>query len=145
MSANPLDGGRVGGPRRYRVGEMPDPARRPRLTLVHDTGGARAADGGLDVDGYVDGALSPGAAAAVGRRLAREPGEAARAVAYRAQIDGLHALYDPVLAEPIPDTLLRSLNRERGRRRSIRRWRLSAAAVLAALAGAGAFRLLGLG
>lgn len=59
-----------------------------------------------DLNAWIDGALPPLTAARLGRRVAARPDVAARAAAYRAQIDGLHALYDPVLDEPIPDALL---------------------------------------
>ncbi|MFC7334437.1 hypothetical protein [Rhodocista pekingensis] len=71
------------------------------------TGGAGGADSLQDdLNAWVDGALSPLAAARLGLRVAALPDMAARAAAYRAQIDGLHALYDPVLDEPIPEMLL---------------------------------------
>ncbi|ACI99039.1 conserved hypothetical protein [Rhodospirillum centenum SW] len=70
-------------------------------------GGAGGADSLQDdLNAWIDGALSPSAAARLGLRLASLPDMATRAVAYRAQIDGLHALYDPVLDEPIPEMLL---------------------------------------
>ncbi|HYC04382.1 MAG TPA: hypothetical protein VED40_13890 [Azospirillaceae bacterium] len=107
----------------------------PRLSLVGDTGQARAFDGGLDIDAFVDGALGAGAHAAVERRLAGDPDEAARAAAYRAQIEGLHALYDSVLAEDIPPRIMAALTKERSRRG--RQLVLAASAVVAGLLGGG--------
>jgi len=86
---------------------------RPRLSLIvggRCSSGSAAPDEEIeDLHAWVDQALSPSAAFQVGRRLADAPNEAARVAAYRTQIDGLHALYDPVLDEPIPDHLLAPL------------------------------------
>ncbi|MCU0950747.1 MAG: anti-sigma factor [Burkholderiaceae bacterium] len=49
---------------------------------------------------YVDDALSADERAAVEAHLASHPQDAARVDAWRAQNDALHALFDPVLAEP---------------------------------------------
>lgn len=97
----------------------PGSPSRPFLTVIQ---GGRAdpaqppptpeeGEGWDDLHGWVDGALPPQRSAAVGLALSRDPAEAGRALAYRAQVEGLHALYDPVLAEPIPERLLQTLRR----------------------------------
>lgn len=127
------------GSSRRMSGKLPDgrPIRREahRLYLVPagPSAGARAkpmADPD-DVHAWIDGELPARMAAAVGQCLSRDPQMAARAVAYRAQVDGLHALYDPVLEEPIPPQLLAVLSRRRSEqeRMRVRRTRTRMAAV----------------
>lgn len=55
-----------------------------------------------DLHDYVDGRLDGERRAAIADYLARHPQEAARIETYRAQMAGLHALYDDALDEPIP-------------------------------------------
>lgn len=55
-----------------------------------------------DLHDYVDGRLDGERRAAIADYLARHPQEAARIETYRAQMAGLHALYDDALGEPIP-------------------------------------------
>lgn len=58
-----------------------------------------------DLHAYVDGALPPERVAEVEAWLAGHPEDAERVAAYRAQNLALKALFDPVLAEPLPDNL----------------------------------------
>lgn len=74
-----------------------------------------------DIHSWIDGELPPREAAAVGRRLSGEPLAAASAVAYQAQVQGLHALYDPILDEPIPPRLLAVLGQFRSAERARRK------------------------
>ncbi len=60
-----------------------------------------------DLQAYVDGQLDPQRAAAVEAYLAAHPEDAERVAAYRAQTEALHAIYDPVLEEPVPPAMLR--------------------------------------
>lgn len=78
---------------------------------------------------YVDGRLEPTASAVVASCIAADPDLATRAAAYKAQIEGLHALYDPVLDEPIPQRLAATLqNWQPPRRARSARHRLALAA-----------------
>jgi anti-sigma factor RsiW len=55
---------------------------------------------------FVDGRLDAAARADVERRLAEDPALAAEVRAYAAQRAALHARFDPVLDEPVPQRLL---------------------------------------
>ncbi|MEJ5211677.1 MAG: anti-sigma factor, partial [Burkholderiales bacterium] len=55
---------------------------------------------------YVDDALDATTRQEVEAYLARHPEAAARVAAWRRQKQALHALFDPVLAEPVPARLL---------------------------------------
>lgn len=82
-----------------------------------------------DLHAYIDGHLKPAEAAHVAAYLARHPEMAALVEAYRAQTAGLHALYDKVLEEPVPEEMLALLRH----RHSARTWRgiaLAAAALV---------------
>jgi len=59
-----------------------------------------------DLHSLVDGELDPAHAARVEAYLASDPAAAERVAAYRRQNDALHALFDPVLEEPLPPGLL---------------------------------------
>lgn len=59
-----------------------------------------------DLHAYVDGALDPARLAEVEAHLAADQEAARRVAAWRRQKEGLHALFDPVLAEPVPARLL---------------------------------------
>ena len=59
-----------------------------------------------DLQAYVDDRLPASRVAEVDAWLAERPEEAARVAAYREQNAMLHALFDPVLAEPVPERLL---------------------------------------
>ena len=88
------------------------------------------------INGYIDGALDPSRALAVGAYLAVHPREAARAAAYRAQRDMLRALFDHVLAQPVPDRLAVMLRRH-DRRATVLRRAWAAVAVCLALGALG--------
>jgi anti-sigma factor RsiW len=55
-----------------------------------------------DLQAFVDGALDDVRRSEVEAYLEERPDEAARVQAYRSQDAALHALFDPVLAEPVP-------------------------------------------
>ena len=80
-----------------------------------------------DLHAYIDGRLEPAEAARVATYLARHPEAAALVEAYRAQIAGLHALYDKILDEPVPPAMLALVRR----RRSAMTWRRIALAAAA--------------
>jgi anti-sigma factor RsiW len=88
--------------------------------------------GDLDLSGYLDGALSPERRAEVERHLGQNPADAARLADYRRIAEALRRSYDPVLSEPLPDRLKRTIERSqvdwRGRIR-----RIAAAVVVFAL------------
>lgn len=63
--------------------------------------------GESELHAYVDDRLDPAARRAVEAHLAEQPEDAARAQAYREQNAALHAVFDPVLSEPLPDRLRR--------------------------------------
>ncbi len=58
-----------------------------------------------DLHAYIDGLLPAARQTEIQHYLAARPEEAARLQAYRAQNTALRALYDPILAEPIPSRL----------------------------------------
>ncbi len=58
-----------------------------------------------DLHAYVDGQLSEERRADVEAYLAEHPAEAVRVQAYHEQNTALHALFDPVLQEPVPDRI----------------------------------------
>jgi anti-sigma factor RsiW len=63
--------------------------------------------GDAELHAYVDDRLDPPARRAVEAHLAERPEDAARVQAYREQNAALHAAFDPVLNEPVPDRLRR--------------------------------------
>jgi anti-sigma factor RsiW len=80
----------------------------------------------------IDGRLDPARAAILAEHLRRNPEDAARVEAWRAQGLGLHGLYDGVLAEEIPPRL----------RRAARPWRAAGTALARLVAG---FALIAVG
>lgn len=58
-----------------------------------------------DIQAYVDGVLDPARRHEVEHYLSERPDEAERVRAYQAQNAALRAMYDPVLAEPVPAIL----------------------------------------
>lgn len=58
-----------------------------------------------ELHGYIDDRLDAEARRAVEAHLAQAPEDAARVAAYREQNAALHAAFDPVLDEPVPDRL----------------------------------------
>jgi anti-sigma factor RsiW len=87
-----------------------------------------------DLHAYVDDRLDPERRRAVEAELAQSPEDAARAAAYREQMAALHALYDPVLGEPVPDRLGQLRPSQRGARYAIAAGWLIAGAALGWLA-----------
>ena len=69
------------------------------------TGNGNAPVSEAELHAFADGLLSDGRRAEVEAYLATRPDEAERVRAWRRQAEGLHALYDGVLAEPIPAAL----------------------------------------
>jgi len=65
------------------------------------------------VNAYLDDALEPERALEIAATLASRPGDAAAAEAIRAQCCALHALFDDVLRQPVPDRLRAVLRRHR--------------------------------
>jgi anti-sigma factor RsiW len=75
-----------------------------------------------DLHAYVDGRLDAAARAAVQARLQADP-EAARTItAWQRQKEALRALHAPVLAEPVPPTLLQAAQHLHQRSTRIGRW-----------------------
>lgn len=60
-----------------------------------------------DLHAYVDGHLSAERHAEVEAYLATSPADAQRVLAYRRQSEALHAMFDPVLDEPVPASMHR--------------------------------------
>lgn len=74
-----------------------------------------------DLHAYVDGQLTPGRQVAVEAWLAQRPDEALRVADYIDQRQGLHALFDPVLAQDLPPRL-RAAARAPRRPGPLRQW-----------------------
>lgn len=66
-----------------------------------------------DLHAYVDGRLAPQRRAEVESWLAAQPEEAERVAAYQRLGDDVRAFYEPVLEEPVPAPLERTLSRRR--------------------------------
>jgi anti-sigma factor RsiW len=64
-----------------------------------------------DLHAYIDDMLDPTRRLAVALYLAKHPSEAARAEAFRAQKEAVRALFDHVLAQPVPPRLVRPVGR----------------------------------
>jgi anti-sigma factor RsiW len=64
-----------------------------------------------DLHAYVDGALDGARRLDVALYLAISPIEAARVESFRAQKEGIHALFDEVIVEPLPKRLRRLMVR----------------------------------
>jgi anti-sigma factor RsiW len=88
------------------------------------------------VDARLDEALKP----EVEAYLAANPGEAERLAAYGTQNQALHALYDPVLDEPVPETMRRPPGTPW--RKTVFRWAAAVALILAG--GIGGWSLRGI-
>ena len=82
---------------------------------------------------YVDGRLDESRRQEVDSYLAANPAEAERIGAYGTQKQALHALYDPVLDEPVPE----AMGRPPGTpwRKTVFRWAAAVALILAGGAG----------
>lgn len=89
-----------------------------------------------DLSAYVDGEIDPDRRSEVESALAADTEAAAKVAAYRRQVQALHELFDPVLAEPTPGRLTATA-RARPRRPALARiaWRAAAAVALVALGG----------
>jgi anti-sigma factor RsiW len=72
-----------------------------------------------DLHAFVDDRLDPERRRAVEAELAQSPEDAGRAASYREQSAALHALYDPVLGEPVPERLRRARASRSGARVAI--------------------------
>lgn len=88
-----------------------------------------------EINAYVDGELGPEAQAQVERHLGAEVEDARRVSEYRAIGEALHALYDPVMDEPVPARLIAATERPRS---AALVWSMRIAAVLALLVVGGA-------
>ncbi|MDP3254185.1 MAG: anti-sigma factor [Hydrogenophaga sp.] len=96
-----------------------------------------------ELQAFVDGQLPPARKLDIESYLATRPAEALRLEAYRAQKRGLHALFDPVLNEPLPQRLRASA---RPRIASQTPWylqRLVAGLAIAVVSGAAGWGLRG--
>lgn len=91
-----------------------------------------------DLHAFVDGALPEARRAEVTEYLAAHPEDAERVSAYTAQNAALHAMFDPVLDENVPERLL-----ERRRRWSVPLLRYAAMAAWIALGGVVGWQLHG--
>ena len=89
-----------------------------------------------ELHSWLDGELDPARAAEVENYLAAHPEAAQRIAAFRAQKEALHALFDPVLAEPVPPRLLQ-------RRRRFPLMRVAAAVAWLAVGGAAGWAVRG--
>ncbi len=89
---------------------------------------------------FVDGRLGAVDCARLTAHLERHAGDRARVEAYRAQIAGLHALYDGALGEPVPAALRATLAASARRQLLVR---AALALLVAALGALGAWRLAG--
>lgn len=78
-----------------------------------------------DLHDYVDGRLGEDERARIAAHLSRHPEAAAVVESYRAQIAGMHTLYDGTLDEPIPERL-RVLLRRGSVRAGLRRFAFTA-------------------
>lgn len=91
-----------------------------------------------ELHAYVDGALDPATAAELEAWLAGHAGPAAEIAAWRAQREALHAAYDPVLDEPVPEAIAGLMTGPKPRRSTAAPWLRAAAALALFAAGAGA-------
>lgn len=86
-----------------------------------------------ELNALVDGELDPARQAQVEAQLAENPDAARRVARYRAQNAGLHALYDDLLHEEMPEAIVTALA---GRRRpAVPAWAAMAAAIALLVAG----------
>ncbi|MDE2088470.1 MAG: anti-sigma factor [Gammaproteobacteria bacterium] len=92
-----------------------------------------------DLHAYVDGRLEPARRAEVEAHLAQHADAAERVAAYRHQNETLRALFDPVLAEPVPEAL------RVPRRRPARPWRYAATLAWVLVGGAAGWMIRGSG
>ncbi|MQA42831.1 anti-sigma factor family protein, partial [Rugamonas aquatica] len=63
-----------------------------------------------ELQAWVDGRLPPARRDAVDAHLAQHPADMARLQAYRSQNAALHALFDPLLAQPVPPAIAASVS-----------------------------------
>jgi anti-sigma factor RsiW len=89
-----------------------------------------------DLHAYIDGRLEPVRRLAIAAYLATHPREAARTEALRAQAEGLRALFNHILDQPVPERLRESAHRRRPARRRLA-WVVAAASLAFALAWGG--------
>lgn len=67
-----------------------------------------------DINAYLDGAMSVEEQREVEAVLARDPAAQSMMNRYRRQVDELRRLYDPVMDEPVPETMLAILRKSDG-------------------------------
>ncbi|HEY4066309.1 MAG TPA: anti-sigma factor [Burkholderiaceae bacterium] len=94
-----------------------------------------------ELHAFVDGELTPERQREIDALLAARPDEAQRVQAYREQKRELRALFDPVLAEPVPPRVLRAARPPRAAVWTARRW--AAGVAIALIGGAAGWGLRG--
>lgn len=67
-----------------------------------------------DINAYLDGAMGAEERREMEAILARDPAAQSMLNRYRRQVDELRRLYDPVMDEPVPDTMLTILRKSSG-------------------------------
>lgn len=97
-----------------------------------------------DFHDYLDGRLDETDRARIACYLASHPEKAAELESYRAQMAGLHALYDSIADEPVPAAMAALLRRQRRRERFRTAARAVAAVLLLLASGAGGWWLAAL-
>lgn len=90
-----------------------------------------------DLHAYLDGELDADSRAEIESWLAEHPDEADKLTDWRTRNTQLHALFDDVLAEPIPSKMATALE-QRARPANLGTWWRGAAAILLLVAGVGA-------
>ncbi|HLV85188.1 MAG TPA: anti-sigma factor [Devosia sp.] len=90
-----------------------------------------------DLMAYADGQLDPGRVGAVEAHLAANPDAASEMALMRRQSDALHALFDPVAAEPVPARLRARRIAAAQRQRRGRSWSWAVAALVLLSLGVG--------
>lgn len=90
-----------------------------------------------ELQDYIDGRLDAVQTTAFENRLASDPEMAAKAAAYRAQINAMQQLYDPILAEPVPERFQVIMRDARRQRWQPTIWRIAASIAFLAVGAAG--------
>lgn len=97
-----------------------------------------------DLNAYVDGELDERTRMEVETWLAEHPEDALRVSAYRGQKEAMHGQFDPILDEPIPTSMVRSIQDSRYRALRSSGLQVAAAVLLLVLGALGGWGLRGL-